>query len=476
LGQGFVLIKKSAYLNLPDRFYEIVNPSELKNPRLLLWNDRLADELGLDSVLDKAEYFSGNRVFCDTLPVATAYAGHQFGHFVPQLGDGRAHLLGDVSDFKGRFFDLQLKGSGRSVFSRQGDGRCPLGPALREYIVSEAMLALGVPTTRSLAVVSSDDSVFRNKVEQAAVVTRVASSHIRVGTFEYFAARQDVNALKLLCEYAIQRHYLELLDRQNKVAEFFKSVCSKQAFLIAKWLSVGFIHGVMNTDNMSISGETIDFGPCAFLDKTHTDTVFSYIDTQGRYAYGNQAKIGAWNLHCLGLALWPLFSESDADCERFLHEGLALFQSEFSQYWLAFMTQKIGLLHSQSGDEDLVQDLLALMQEHQLDFTMTFRNLHKPNFLETCVGLKDWYLRWKRRLELENNSDSLLLMNEVNPVYIPRNHRVNQAITAAEQGNMQPVKVLLQVLSNPYFEQESYTLYASPPNESERVRETFCGT
>ena len=365
----------NSYSRLPENFYERIDPIAVKNPKLIRFNKLLAEEIGLDPIKDNNHLetiFSGNVLPKDSDPIALAYAGHQFGHFVPQLGDGRAVLLGEVSNHDGFRFDIQLKGSGPTSFSRGGDGRAPLGPVIREYIMSEAMHFLNIPTTRSLAMVATDELVSRETLLPGGVLTRIASSHIRVGTFEYFAAQGDQKNLKLLADYAINRHYSNIDESNNRYQIFLESVCDKQASLIAKWMEVGFIHGVMNTDNTSISGETIDYGPCAFMDSYHPETVFSSIDHHGRYAYGNQPNIAQWNLARLSECLLPLIDNDSNKAITIAEEILDSFGRKFEDYWFSGMCEKIGLPGSKKNNRALLQDLLKLMQKNQSDFTLTF--------------------------------------------------------------------------------------------------------
>ncbi len=365
----------NSYSRLPENFYERIDPIAVKNPKLIRFNKLLAEEIGLDPIKDNNHLetiFSGNVLPKDSDPIALAYAGHQFGHFVPQLGDGRAVLLGEVSNHDGFRFDIQLKGSGPTSFSRGGDGRAPLGPVIREYIMSEAMHFLNIPTTRSLAMVATDELVSRETLLPGGVLTRIASSHIRVGTFEYFAAQGDQKNLKLLANYAINRHYSNIDESNNRYQIFLESVCDKQASLIAKWMEVGFIHGVMNTDNTSISGETIDYGPCAFMDSYHPETVFSSIDHHGRYAYGNQPNIAQWNLARLSECLLPLIDNDSNKAITIAEEILDSFGRKFEDYWFSGMCEKIGLPGSKKNNRALLQDLLKLMQKNKSDFTLTF--------------------------------------------------------------------------------------------------------
>ncbi|MGE3651428.1 MAG: YdiU family protein, partial [Reyranellaceae bacterium] len=409
----------------------------------------------------------------------------QFGNFVPQLGDGRAILLGEIVDTRGVRRDIQLKGSGPTPFSRRGDGRAALGPVLREYIVSEAMHALGIPTTRSLAAVLTGDEVLRETALPGAVLTRVASSHIRVGTFQYFAARQDIDALRLLADHVIARHYPEVSAADYRA--LFEAVLARQAALVARWMLVGFIHGVMNTDNTSIAGETIDYGPCAFMDTYHPNTVFSSIDQGGRYAYANQGRIAVWNLARFAETLLPLFSEDDDQALAQANESLQKFSGLFADAWFSGLRRKLGLADAQPEDEKLAQDLLNAMAANSADFTLTFRRLCdaaadpaadgavRDLFLDP-TAYDSWAMRWRQRLSGDPASRRAA-MQAVNPAYIPRNHRVEAAITAAiAESDFQPFEELLLVLSRPFEDRPEFAAYAEPPLEDERVLRTFCGT
>jgi uncharacterized protein YdiU (UPF0061 family) len=419
-----------------------------------------------------------------------AYAGHQFGHFVPQLGDGRAILLGEVIDADGVRRDIQLKGSGPTPFSRRGDGRAALGPVLREYVVSEAMAALGVPTTRSLAAVVTGESVMRETMLPGAVLTRVASSHVRVGTFQFFAARGDTDGVRRLADHVIARHYPDAAKADRPYHALLAGVIARQAELVARWLLIGFIHGVMNTDNTSISGETIDYGPCAFMDHYDPATVFSSIDEQGRYAYANQPRIALWNLTRLAECLLPLFSD---DQEKAIAEAQALlgdFSEKFTAAYQSGLRQKIGLFTARDGDEALVQDLLDAMAQNHVDFTLTFRRLgdaaRDPDndrevrqlFAEP-VAFDEWAAHWRKRIgdEPQSVAERSAAMRAVNPAFIPRNHRIEAIIDAAvNRDDYAPFEELLQVLSKPYQDQPEFADYAEPPKPEQRVLQTFCGT
>jgi len=485
---------QNTYAALPANFFARVAPTPVDSPRLIKLNYPLARHLGLDpDLLDSpegAEILSGKRLPDGAEPIAMAYAGHQFGHFVPQLGDGRAILLGEVIDKDGIRRDIQLKGSGPTPFSRRGDGRAALGPVLREYIVSEAMFALGIPTTRSLAAVITGESVMRETVLPGAVLTRVAASHIRVGTFQYFAARGDTEAIRRLADHVIARHYPALASTEKPYHALLAAVVARQADLVARWLLVGFIHGVMNTDNTSISGETIDYGPCAFMDHYDPGQVFSSIDEMGRYAYANQPRIALWNLTRLAECLLPLFSEDQEKAIAEAQDILGAFPEQFSTAYQSRLQRKIGLFTARDGDEALVQDLLDAMASGRADFTLTFRRLGDAAAdAESDAGLRElfaepaaideWVTRWRQRLasEPQSGAERQAAMHAVNPVFIPRNHRVEAVISAAvANGDYGPFEELIAVLAKPYEDQPAFADYANPPQEHERVCQTFCGT
>jgi serine/tyrosine/threonine adenylyltransferase len=479
----------NTYARLPERFYARVNPAPVARPRLVKLNRPLARELGLDAdaleTPEGAAAFAGSVVPEGAEPIAQAYAGHQFGGFVPQLGDGRAVLLGEVIDQAGVRRDIQLKGSGRTPFSRMGDGRAAIGPVLREYVVSEAMAAMGIPTTRALAAVTTGEPVYRETALPGAVVTRVASSHIRVGTFQYFAARQDTEAIRILADYVIARHYPEAHAAERPHLALFDAVIARQAELVAAWMGVGFIHGVMNTDNTSIAGETIDYGPCAFMDSYHPQTVFSSIDQMGRYAFANQPGIAQWNLARFAECLLPLLAdEKDAAIEA-AQGALAGFGPRFEAALNGGLGRKVGLAGMGAGDVDLVRDLLATMAENAADWTLTFRRLGdaaegggdepvRSLFIDP-TAFDAWAVRWRQRLTLE--SGAVARMRAANPAFIPRNHRVEAVIlAAAEADDFAPFEELLEVVTRPYDAQPAKAHYAEPPAEHERVLQTFCGT
>jgi uncharacterized protein YdiU (UPF0061 family) len=487
-------VNPSSYLSLPERFYVRLAPTPVAKPHLIKFNRALAAELGFNPAeLDAGvltDWFSGNVVPRGAVPIAMAYAGHQFGQFVPQLGDGRAILLGEMRDRAVQRRDIQLKGCGRTPFSRGGDGRAALGPVLREYVVSEAMHALGIPTTRALAAVATGEFVRREQLMPGAVLTRVASSHIRVGTFEFFAARGDLEATRILADYAIERHYPEAAQSNDRYLALLAAVVSRQAELIASWMLVGFIHGVMNTDNMAVSGETIDFGPCAFMDVFDPAAVFSSIDSQGRYAYGNQPHAAAWNLSRFAETLLPLIDNSAERAVERATQAVSTFASGFTEHWRAGLRRKLGLSLRADGDATLAEDLLTAMHRNLADFTLTFRALcDAAENQEADAGVRalfaepraydDWAQRWRARLTLESIEPGARAesMRQANPAYIPRNHRIEQMISAAVVRNdFGPLEELSTVLSQPFRTHATLDAYSAAPQPSERVRQTFCGT
>jgi uncharacterized protein YdiU (UPF0061 family) len=478
----------NSYARLPEALFARLPPTPVAAPRLLRLNLALAGELGLDATWLASPagvaMLAGNHVPAGAEPIAQAYAGHQFGHFSPSLGDGRAILLGEVVTPAGLRRDIQLKGSGPTPFSRRGDGRAALGPVLREYVIGEAMAALGIPTTRALAAVATGEYVFREDALPGAVLTRVAASHIRVGSFQYFAARGDGAALRALLDHAIARHDPAAAGAANPALAFLEGVVARQAALVARWMLVGFIHGVMNTDNCAVSGETIDYGPCAFMDAYHPETVFSSIDHQGRYAFANQPAIAQWNLARLAEALLPLIGAETAAAVEMAKGVLAGFAPAFGAAWRAGLLAKIGLAEEQAGDEALIQDLFARMAEGGADFTLAFRRLADAAqgdgegfaalFADPDAG-RDWLARWRERAGAAGVDAAA--MRAVNPAYIPRNHLVEEAIAAAvEREDLAPFETLLEVLARPFEEQPGRERHALPPRPEERVRATFCGT
>jgi len=491
--QGFSFV--NSYATLPANFFARQGPVPVANPRLIRFNEALASELGLDwQALDSetlASIFSGNLMPSRAEPIAMAYAGHQFGQFVPQLGDGRAILLGEVIDRSGVRRDIQLKGAGRTPYSRDGDGRAAVGPVLREYLISEAMHALGIAATRALAAVTTGETVFRERGLPGAIFTRVAASHVRVGTFQYFAARRDLSSVKRLADYVIERHYPDLKTAEHPYLELLRSIAARQAKLVASWMHVGFIHGVMNTDNMTVSGETIDFGPCAFMDAYDPETVFSSIDGMGRYKFANQPPAAQWNLARLAETLLPLIDADGGRAVAAASEVIGAFPDQFEEHWLSGMCAKLGLFTREPGDLELVSAWLELMRRNQCDYTLTFRRLcnavgeGEAADAQLCASLiqpgeyREWAARWRSRLAREPQSadERAASMRTVNPAFIPRNHRVERVIAAAiERGDFAPFEEMLGVLGRPYEDQERFEAYTAPPQPAERVLQTFCGT
>ncbi len=486
----------NSYLHLGSEFYQKIGPTPVANPTLIRFNESLAEALGIAGTElgrgDCVDCFAGNRIPEGAEPLAMVYAGHQFGGFNPRLGDGRAILLGEVVAPSGQRYDIQLKGSGRTRFSRNGDGRSALGPVLREYLVSEAMAALGVPTTRALAAVSSGETVRREGFVPGGILTRISGSLIRVGTFEYFRNRGDAASIKKLADYVIQRSYPEIADSDNRYLALLDAIVDRQARLIARWMQLGFIHGVMNTDNMSIAGETIDYGPCAFMDGFNWRQVYSSIDHQGRYAYANQPPIALWNLTRLAETLLPLLMENDDDAQaaiKLAETSLERFRDLYHGYWLTGMREKLGLATAREEDEALINDLLDLMESRNADYTLTFHYLSRlldpdsEEVLSTLFGnaneLDQWLTRWRSRLQAENASDRQrqLQMQATNPVYIPRNHQIEAAIRAAEdQADFSLFHALHEVLQKPFDMQPGKSRYMQPPRPEEVVHQTFCGT
>lgn len=465
----------NTYTQLPEHFYEKVNPARFDSPELIIFNYDLAKELGMKvddcSEQELADIFSGQNILEGSEPIAQAYAGHQFAHANPRLGDGRAHLLGEVSGF-----DIQLKGSGQTRFSRRGDGRSALGPVLREYIVSEAMHTLGVPTTRSLCAVTTGESVLRQfGPEPGGIFTRVAASHIRVGTFQYFHFQKDVKSIEQLLNYTVNRHYPELndLELKEKSLALIKELINRQSDLIANWTSFGFIHGVMNTDNFSVASITIDYGPCAFMDEFKFDKVFSSIDSYKRYSFFNQTSIAQWNILRLADCLLPFIAETREAAAKIVEDEVRDLMDIFEQKRIRALAKKVGITHYKDEDESLVVDFLKYLEEESLDFTLAFRNLpalHQgdrsfyPNLLDSFLN------RWQERVKSVDH------LNDINPLYIPRNHQIEKAITLAYEGDFSHFHKLHEVLKNPFKEQEGASDFALPPTKDERVYQTFCGT
>jgi len=483
------------YAELGDSFYARTDPAPVSDPALVIINRALGEELGLaDTCLvspDATAILAGNRVPEGAAPLAMAYAGHQFGHFVPQLGDGRALLLGQIGRPDGTLADIHLKGSGRTAFSRGGDGRSALGPVLREYLVSEAMAQLGVPTTRALAAVTTGEQVARHELLPGGVITRIAASFVRVGTFEYFSSRGDLEAVTRLADYVIQHNYPDCREAAQPYRAWFGAVIDRQAALIARWMQIGFIHGVMNTDNMSIAGETIDYGPCAFMDHYAHDQVYSSIDRHGRYAYNNQPNIGLWDLTRLAESILPLLGETTESAAEAAKDALEKYAGLYADYWLDGMRAKTGLVTHRDEDEALINELFEVMAANRADFTLTFhylsglavdstdRDANLRALFEDPASIDRWLANWRSRLKEENSidNDRQALMQAVNPVYIPRNHRIEAAIRAAEDhDDLSVFHDLHAVLQTPYERQPDKDVYMWPPEPDEVVQQTFCGT
>ena len=475
---------ENTYAKLPEILATKLVPVPVKKPKLVIFNNRLAKDLGLDvnsvSEDDLTNLFSGNKLPTGSEPLAQAYCGHQFGHFV-MLGDGRAIVLGEHLTPSGKRIDIQFKGSGRTPYSRSGDGRAALGPMLREYIISEAMHGLNIPTTRSLAVVATGEMVQREVALQGAVLTRVASSHLRVGTFQYLAARQDIKSLKELVNYTIKRHYPEFIHSKNQALELLRIVIKKQAYLIAEWMRVSFIHGVMNTDNMTISGETIDYGPCAFMDYYDTKTVFSSIDLHGRYAFGNQPNIVEWNLARFAEAILPLFDLDNKKAISIAEQEINNFKDIFKNNFTTMMKGKLGLISNEIEDDKLMKDLFQLMFENEADYTNTFVYLMNGSVPQEKLIKDKNFIEWKNKWNsrLSRNQDIIKakeLMTKNNPIIIPRNHLIESALSKAEQGNLDEFNKLILALKDPYQDNEQLTGLKNPAARSEKKYQTFCGT
>jgi uncharacterized protein YdiU (UPF0061 family) len=473
----------NTYSKLSNTFKEEVKPTPVHNPELVVLNDQLAKDLKLDfskvEKKDLSQIFSGNTLPKGSTTIAQAYAGHQFGHFT-MLGDGRAVLLGEHLVNNTTRFDIQFKGSGRTSFSRSGDGRAVLGPMLREYIISEAIHALKIPTTRSLAVVKTGEKIVRENLLPGAILTRVASSHIRVGTFQYIAAKQNIDDLNTLVEYTINRHYPEIQSSKNKALDLLNLVMERQCKLVVNWMRVGFIHGVMNTDNMAISGETIDYGPCAFMDHYNPKTVFSSIDQLGRYSFSNQPPITKWNLSRFAECLIPLIDKSEDKAIQLATEIIDNFQNIYEEKWLNMMRDKLGLFGKSKDDKKLIDDLLTWMEKNKADYTNTFCYLMNVkignNSLYDDKEFINWSKNWKNRISINDNSKekSLELMKETNPIIIPRNHKVEEALKAANKDNLEVMNKLLSKFNNPYGEQKGIEDYQLPSLDDNY--QTFCGT
>ncbi|WP_028400342.1 protein adenylyltransferase SelO [Ectobacillus panaciterrae] len=476
----------NSYARLPKALFTSHSPTPVRSPKLIILNDPLATSLGLNAEALQSEdgvaVFAGNRIPEGALPLAQAYAGHQFGNFT-RLGDGRALLLSEQITPLGERFDIQLKGSGRTPYSRGGDGRAALGPMLREYIISEAMHALGIPTTRSLAVVTTGESIIRETDLPGAILTRVAASHLRVGTFQYVAKWGTAQELRVLADYTLKRHFPGVGADENRYLSLLQEVIKRQALLIAKWQLVGFIHGVMNTDNMTISGETIDYGPCAFMDEYDPATVFSSIDIHGRYAYGNQPYIGGWNLARFAETLLPLLHADQEQAVKLAQDAISEFMELYHHNWLAGMRAKLGIFNEEMQDKSLIEDLLSMMQKYRADYTNTFRALTFDTTEDTVLfgtpEFAQWHELWQARLgrQEESKASSHQLMRNSNPALIPRNHRVEAALEAAvKQGDYSVMERLLGVLSSPYAHSHEQVDYCTLPAPSTRPYRTFCGT
>ena len=480
---NFRLQLERTYSELPDIFFTKLSPTPVSNPEMIIFNEQLAIETGLHfsgmTEGDKTKFLSGNLIPEGIEPFAQAYAGHQFGNFT-MLGDGRAIVLGEHLTSSGERLDIQLKGSGRTPYSRGGDGRAAVGPMLREYIISETMHALGVPTTRSLAVISTGEKVLRERELPGAILTRIARSHIRVGTFEFAALQQDNTITCALIEYLVNRHFPEIRAEENTALALLNTIIQQQADLITHWMRVGFIHGVMNTDNMALSGETIDYGPCAFMDRFAPDTVFSSIDQHGRYAYANQPHIAQWNLARLAEAILPQIDDEQEKAIEIAEDSLNGFESIYKKKWLVMMNTKLGLTSNSQEDETLVKELLDWMHKHEADYTNTFRDLSQEELpdkeLYATESFQAWHTRWQARLGEEDLKSSLALRKSVNPAIIPRNHKVEEALQVGEEGDLEPFRNLLKVLEKPYEDGEHLAPYQVPPKPSEKVHQTFCGT
>jgi uncharacterized protein YdiU (UPF0061 family) len=475
----------NTYSKLPKSFLENIKPVPVKDPRLIILNKNLAEQLNLDfskfSDTDLAKMFSGNNLPEGSETIAQAYAGHQFGHFT-MLGDGRAVMLGEHLDKDNNRFDIQFKGSGRTSFSRSGDGRAVLGPMLREYIISEAMHALNIPTTRSLAVVSTGEDVIREQMLPGAILTRVASSHIRVGTFQYIAATQNADDLKTLFNYTIDRHYPEIKDSKTKALDLLNLLMKKQCELVINWMRVGFIHGVMNTDNMTVSGETIDYGPCAFMDQYHPQTVFSSIDQNGRYSYNNQPRITKWNLARFAECIIPLIDQDEQKAISIATETINNFEKLYEEKWLNMMRDKLGLFGEDGDDKHLIFELLTWMENNKADFTNTFCNLMGIQSIKDPIYQNqeylNWTAKWKKRLEKNNTGKEkyLELMRSVNPIFIPRNHKVEEALKDASENKLETLNQLLEVIKSPYKDNGMLKDYQQPMSNENGNYKTFCGT
>ncbi|MDB9739471.1 YdiU family protein [Candidatus Pelagibacter sp.] len=475
----------NTYTKLPADFFVKQNPIPVKSPELIILNKNLSKDLNLDFTNIREEnlsqLFSGNLLPVGSNSIAQAYAGHQFGHFT-MLGDGRAVLIGEHLTENNERFDIQFKGSGRTPFSRSGDGRAALGPMLREYIISEAMYSLKIPTTRSLAVVKTGEDVIREQISKGAILTRVALGHLRVGTFQYIAAKQNISDLEILISYTIEKHYPNIKSSKNKALGLLYVLIEKQTQLVIDWMRVGFIHGVMNTDNMSISGETIDYGPCAFMDTYDPKTVFSSIDQLGRYAYDNQPKITKWNLTRFAECLIPLISKNKDEAIKLATEALDKFEKNYEKKWLNMMRDKLGLYGEDKEDKNLIVELLNWMQKNKIDYTNTFiflmnKKIKKPETYNNA-DFDLWKIKWVKRLTMfaGSHDKSMQLMNSSNPMVIPRNHKVEEALILANNGDLSMFNKLIEILKKPYLVDNDNVEFMSPPLQNDKKYQTFCGT
>jgi uncharacterized protein YdiU (UPF0061 family) len=490
---------ENSYIRLPKHFYSKTTPSPVKAPVAIVVNHHLGNQLGLEhdwlNSPKAIQVLSGNSIASGSEPIAQAYAGHQFGNFNPNLGDGRAVLLGELISLEGNRYDLQLKGSGKTRFSRQGDGRSPIGPVIREYIVSEAMAALGVPTTRSLMAIASGEAVYRQRLLPGAILSRIAPSHIRIGTFEYFGRRGDIKSVRCLADYTIERHFVVLTKGENRYLGLLQQAITLQAKLIAQWQGLGFIHGVMNTDNMLICGATIDYGPCAFMDQYQANKVFSSIDAAGRYAYDQQPNIGQWNLSRLAQTLLPLLHKDMSQAIAMAQQAIAAYPTQYEYAYQQVMNNKLGFTRQQPENQLLIDELLSVMNLYKLDFSLCFRYLtdlvgqddprHKlqAGLFQPPIPLLHWIDKWQQRLQQENNhqfdqqTERLLRMKSANPAFIPRNHQIEATIRAAEdEHDFKPMHQLIEVLSQPQEYRSQQENYAAAPLPHERVAKTYCGT
>lgn len=479
----------NSYYQLGNDFYKKQQPDNITNPELVIFNHKLAQKLNMQLNMDQkylADIFSGNKLLPNSKPISLAYAGHQFGHFVPQLGDGRAVLLGEISDKNHIIYDMQLKGSGRSFFSRNGDGKCPFDAAIREYVVSEAMYYLNIATTRSLAIIKSSEFIQRNEFVPASVITRIAKSHIRIGSFEYFAAKNDFKNIKILADYTINRHFTKYVNHHDKYLYLLKSVIKSQAKLISSWLSIGFIHGVMNTDNSAVSGQTIDYGPCAFMDEYEANKKFSFIDKRGRYSFSNQKNIILWNLAKFAGTILPLLNKDIKEAIKIAQKELDQFASLFDKIYYKQMLKKIGVFNFKNSKEDknLIDEFLQILEINQIDFTNGFRILSKillkkTRFYHYNNQYLIWQKKWLARLAKQDIDFANIAkkMDKINPILIPRNHIIANIIGQSVFNNdYSELENFLNAIKNPFIEKAQYQQYYKPPQDKNRVINTFCGT